>query len=247
VTTSAPPTITVRSPEVTEDNSSLQVQDNAGDSSQVVGAVAESSTLLPHAATEAVLDAEVLWTLKTCISHYSYNYCSDIGTVFRKMFPDSNIASRFTCGETKCSYMLKYGLAPYFKQLLPEAVKRSPLYVILFDESLNKSTQEKQMDVHVRYWEAGEVHTRYMGSEFMGHATADDLLGKLKSSLTGLHVPNLIQVSTSGPNVNWKMFESLQQELKDYHDIHFLNVGSCGLHQVHEAFQCGSRVSTNPA
>jgi len=53
------------------------------------------------------------------------------------------------------------------------------------------------------------VQTRYLGSEFTGHAVADDLLDKLKSSLTGLHIPNLIQVSTDGPNVNWKMFESL--------------------------------------
>ena len=61
------------------------------------------------------------------------------------------------------SYLLKFGLAPYFKQVLLEDVKCSPLYVILFDESLNKSTQEKQLHVHVWYWEAGEVHSRYLG------------------------------------------------------------------------------------
>ena len=53
------------------------------------GAVAESSTFLPHVKPDAVLGAEVLWTLKTCISHNSYDPCSDIGAVFRKKFPDS--------------------------------------------------------------------------------------------------------------------------------------------------------------
>ena len=162
------------------DRSQLHIQDSAEE------VAAASSTLLRHVFSEAVLGAEVLWALKTCVSHYSNNSCTDGGPLFRKVFPDSEIASRFTCGETKCSYLLKFGVAPYFKQLLLDAVKCSPLYVILFDESLNKSTQEKQMDVHVRYWDAAEVHTRYLGSEFMGHAAADQLLLKLKSSLTGL-------------------------------------------------------------
>ena len=33
--------------------------------------------LHPHVSTEAVLGAEVLWALKTCVSHYSNNSCSD--------------------------------------------------------------------------------------------------------------------------------------------------------------------------
>ena len=45
-----------------------------------------------------------------------------------------------------------------------KTVKCSPHYVIVFDESLIKSTQEKQLDVHVRYWAGGEVQTRYLGS-----------------------------------------------------------------------------------
>jgi len=77
----------------------------------------------------------------------------------------------------------------------------------------------------------------------MGHAAADDLLDKLRCNLTGLHIPNLIQVSMDGPNVNWKMFDSLQKELKDNHDVHFLNIGICGLHQVHGAFHRGSKAS----
>ena len=33
-------------------------------------------------------------------------------------------------------------------------------FTILFDESLNK---QKQMDIHVRFWEGDKVVTRYFG------------------------------------------------------------------------------------
>lgn len=41
---------------------------------------------------------------------------------------------------------------------------------MLFDESLNKKMQEKQMDIYIRYWNnlSSEVTTRYFGSEFLG-------------------------------------------------------------------------------
>ena len=196
-----------------------------------------------HVGGDAVLGAETLWAIKTCVSHFSTSSSENVSSVFRKMFPDSQIAERFQCGKTKCSYLINHGIAPHVKQLLLDAVKRSQLYVVMFDESLNKITQEKQMDVHVRYWEAGQVCSRYLGSEFMGHAKADDMLYKLKSCLQGLNLVNVLQLSMDGPNVNWKLFDSLEQDLKRESDIKFLNVGSCGLHQVHGAFQKGSKAS----
>ena len=75
------------------ENSLLQVQGNMGDSSQAVGAVVGSSAFLPHVATRAVLGAEVRWTLKTCISHYLYNSCSDINPVLPTM-----LDAHFLCG-----------------------------------------------------------------------------------------------------------------------------------------------------
>ena len=47
-------------------------------------------------------------------------------------------------------------------------------FVVLFDESLNKSTQTKQMDIHVHLYDDAKkaVVTRYLTSAFLGHATA---------------------------------------------------------------------------
>ena len=53
---------------------------------------------------------------------YSFNSCQNKNDLFCDLFPDSNIAKIFACGKTKCSYIVTYGLAPYFKGLLNDTV-----------------------------------------------------------------------------------------------------------------------------
>ena len=45
------------------------------------------------------LKAEILWALKAIMSHYSYKSCEGMSKLFQVMFPDSRIASQFSCGE----------------------------------------------------------------------------------------------------------------------------------------------------
>jgi hypothetical protein len=113
----------------------------------------------------------------------------------------------------------------------------------MFDESLNKSTQQKQLDVRVRYWQAGQVRSQYLGSEFLGHSASEDVQQKLYSNTKDLNIHDMIQVSMDGPNVNWKVYELIQQDIKSQSAVLLINVGSCGLHQVNGAFKAGSRAS----
>jgi hypothetical protein len=57
-----------------------------------------------------VLLAELLWAMKVCSAHYSHNSCESSGLLFQKMFPDSIIASSFTCGEMKSSYLYYFAV-----------------------------------------------------------------------------------------------------------------------------------------
>ena len=99
------------------------------------------STLLNN----KVLSAEILWAFKTVESHNSYNSCSGISTLFHRMFTDSAIAEKFTCGDDKCAYLLCFGLAPYCQSYLEKLLKSTDHYVLLFDESLNRDTQSSKM------------------------------------------------------------------------------------------------------
>ena len=115
-----------------------------------------------------VLKSEILWALKMVTNHMSFNSSKDTSKLFTAMFPVSNIAKQFQCGERKSAYICVFGLSEYFLKLLKDSVKG--LYVVMFDESLNKKPQEKQMDVYLRFWddESKQVKTRYYGSPFLG-------------------------------------------------------------------------------
>lgn len=192
------------------------------------------------------LKAEILWTLKSAESHYSCRSSEGVSDLFRLMFPDSEVASQFKCGETKCRYLLTFGIAPHFSELLRGTVKASDGFVLLFDESLNHKTQLKQMDFHVRFWnDSHEVETRFLTSEFLGHATAVDLQDKFHAVISefGLKLSDMLQISMDGPNVNLNLIERMNCEMVDNHSVGLLRVGSCGLHVVHNAFRSGCEAS----
>lgn len=135
--------------------------------------------------TTATLQAEVLWCLDLAVKHHSFKSNDGIGELFSMMFPDSQIAKSFALAKDKTSYMIKFGIAPYFKRQLVEAINHAGPYVtlLMFDESLNESSKKKQMDIHIRFLEDGCVRSRYFGSQFLGHGRAEDLLQHIKVSL----------------------------------------------------------------
>ena len=111
--------------------------------------------------------AEILWALKSVMSHFSLNSVQDIMEIFKALFPDSSIAQGMSCGPTKFSYLITFGIAPYFKQLPIGDLRKVPCFVVLFDESLNTSLHQEQMYFSVRYFKDGHVVTRYIYSAFL--------------------------------------------------------------------------------
>ena len=88
----------------------------------------------------------------------------------------------------KAPYLTNFGIVPHFLSLLTDCVKDlKDGYVLLFNESLNKN-QKKQLDAHLFFWDADNVSSCYFGTEFMGHATEDDLLRDLDHITEGLPI-----------------------------------------------------------
>ena len=128
------------------------------------------------------------------------------------MCPDSQIVKDFKLGCLKLMYIVNYGIAPYFKQLLDAKLKKAPLYTLSFDESLNEITQESEMVVMVQYWdeEENEVRTRYLGSTFLGHSTAVDLMDKFNEVIKDLDPEKLYQIYMDGLAVNTKFLNKFK-------------------------------------
>jgi hypothetical protein len=62
---------------------------------------------------DKISKAEILWCLNVVIQHESYRSCEGLAELFGSMFPDSQIANKFSLGKDKVRYTIVYGLAPY--------------------------------------------------------------------------------------------------------------------------------------
>ena len=108
-----------------------------------------------------VLHAGMRWVLHVVMEKMSFRSCDDVGVLFNAMFPNCPEAAKFSLKKTKCAYMINHGFAPFFLDLLLKNIKL--FFSLSFDESLNKVLHSGQMDVNIRYWNAGEnlAETRY--------------------------------------------------------------------------------------
>ena len=159
-------------------------------------------TLPTFVLNSSVTEAEILWAIRTVLTHSSQCFCDGLSKLLVRMFSDSVIAKPFTLGRTKCSYFINFGIAPYLKELLLAKLKSSDFFVTFYDESLNRVLQEEQMDVVLRYCnnESCMVEISYFDSAFLKRANSQNLHVKLLESLTALDLEKLMQISMDGPN-----------------------------------------------
>ena len=99
----------------------------------------------------------IFWALNVVINNCSLLSARVNGDLFPKVFPDSEIAKHFAFSAGKLSYIIHHGLAPYFrirvmKELTLKGLRHSPKFTSCFDESFNKITCSKEMDVHLLYY-----------------------------------------------------------------------------------------------
>ena len=62
--------------------------------------------------------AEIIWLLEVLKNKYSYWSCASKSSVFAENFKESETARSFTLVKTKCSYVICYDVAPYYKDRL---------------------------------------------------------------------------------------------------------------------------------
>lgn len=82
-------------------------------------------------------------------------------------------------------------------------------------------------------------------SLLIGHTTAQDMLNHFNHGVlqSGLAIKDMLQIGMDGPNVNWKFYSLIQKQLIEEYSTRLINVGSCGLHTVHNSFKAGVKKS----
>ena len=60
---------------------------------------------------------------ESSIKLFSLRLCLGLNNFFQSMFKDSEIVKPFQLRKSKCGYIINFGLAPYFKDLLLKEIK----------------------------------------------------------------------------------------------------------------------------
>ena len=77
----------------------------------------------------------------------------------------------------------------------------------------------------------------------MIHMTHLDVLSSLEDSVKKIDATRIIKVSIDGPNTKLKVLEEYQKKRVEGELPQFIDVGTCNLHTVHDAFETGATKS----
>ena len=194
---------------------------------------------------DQVTAAEVKWILKVVESDMSFRACDGVGELFHQMFPGP-ISDDFTCNAAKASYIVRFGLGPYFKTaLMRDVIDSNHSYTLHYDETTTAQVR-KQFDLVVRYWsnQQQRIVVRYFDSLFFGHAQASMVVSSMLENLANNGIPlnRLLCLSSDGPNVNKSIATMINKHLNDAHLPPLVDTGMCNLHVLHNAFGKGIQV-----
>ncbi|KAH7936697.1 hypothetical protein HPB49_003128 [Dermacentor silvarum] len=95
--------------------------------------------------------AETLLVLGVTLKGIPYSWADTATSLYRKMFPDSELAKKIFCRRTKASYIISDGLGPHFKQCIVDELN-IPFTVITVDETAISEQRCQQLDAVLRYF-----------------------------------------------------------------------------------------------
>lgn len=193
-----------------------------------------------RAPTQSVIEAESLWSKFVCKHNLSFQTSDHATKLFRRMFPDSEIAKKFCCGHTKTAAIIKEALAPhYLEKTLHDML---PFFSVMMDESNDKT--DKSCIILVRIFDpnVGDVRTRFLDMPIVNIGTAKNLFDALRLSLSkkGLDFSNCISFMSDTTNVMKGARSGVQKLIKmECSDV--LDVG-CICHLADLTIKAGLQV-----
>ena len=139
--------------------------------------------------------------------------------MLQAQFPDSVIAKHVALGPQKMSYMVAYGLGPYFQQKIVRDIIEAHSYITLhFDETVSAQVK-KCMDLLVCYWseKLNGIKVMYLAPIMLGHAKADTVVHEMLKVLEKLALPLklILSLGMDGPKVNKSILGKLDEKKKE--------------------------------
>lgn len=206
---------------------------------KTVQATIDFSTGRPRASVQdQVCEAEAIFVMSVVSKSIPYSWADTATDMYKRMFPDSDIAKNFSCGRTKLSYIVSDGLGPHFKsKIIAELCRPNVFFSLMIDETPKPEQRVQQLDVLIRYFSESQkqVVVEHLQSFNLGRATGDIIAGCVEDALAELPTQGLLCFFSDGPNV----MKSVKAKLKRNVNPNLVDIGECNLHKVHNAFAKG--------
>lgn len=129
---------------------------------------------------EKVTEAEVLFTNFVVEHNLAFSVADHFTSLCKKMFPDSQIAQKFSCRRTKTTHILNKAMAPIQQQRVAELCRNNK-FSVMMDES-NDSGNDKCVAILVRVLDRSvrKITTCFLGMPICNIGTAANLFGCLE-------------------------------------------------------------------
>ncbi len=151
-----------------------------------------------------VTTAEVIMSNFIAMHNISFLTANHLSSLFATMFPDSKIASDFSCKCTKTRAIICEALDPYHKKPIVENVRNVP-YSLMCDESNEKGDSVKLLTILIRTFECehSSIATRHLHTVGITGMTAVDIFEAIKDVLVKywLEFSNLVSFASDTCNV----------------------------------------------
>ncbi|XP_037284486.2 uncharacterized protein LOC119177183 [Rhipicephalus microplus] len=171
-----------------------------------------ANTSLEH----QVSKAETTFALSVVAKGIPFSWGDTATSIYHCMFPDSDIAKKFSCGRIKLARIVSHGLGPYFKgQVVTELCQPNVYFSIMIDEMPEPELRVQQLDVLVRYFSSSqqEVVVEHVQSFDLGRATAEIIVGCIEEAIADLPKQGLVCFFSDGPNVMKSVRNKLQKHV----------------------------------
>ena len=162
------------------------------------------------------------------------------GPLFRKMFPDSTIAKKYSCARTKTTAVLNGAMAPDMILSLVDLMKAEPFSVNVDGSNDNDLLKMYPLCVRIFDINRGRVCLRFLDMCATSVSTADGIFTKLDETLTkhGLDWSRCVGFSVDNTNVNVGKRNSIMTRVLQINEsVYFMG---CPCHIIHN---CASHSS----
>ena len=188
--------------------------------------------------SQYAIEAEARWALFVAEHNLAFLTSEHSTKLFPIMFPDSQIAKKYSCSTTKCTAIVKEALAPYFTKKLRQALIDHP-FSIMIDESNDKRNKSCIILVRVLDPDIGDIRTRFLDMPIVNVGTANNLFSALKLSLGqfGIDFSKALAFMSDTTNVMKGARSGVQKLIRD-ENPHLHDVG-CICHLAYLTVKAG--------